>query len=92
MDVKWDRCVDPTKEQKQILDLILLSQLLARVIVAPPEVLLDRVAAYEANNFGSVVMRPCGIMQWSPVDFQVTHGASTRYQVSETAKYASMQL
>ena len=58
MDVKWDRCVDPTKEQKQILDLILLSQLLARVIVAPPEVLLDRVAAYEANNFGSVVMRP----------------------------------
>ena len=58
MDVKWDRCVDPTKEQKQILDLILLSQLLARVIVAPPEVLLDRVAAYEANNFGSVVIRP----------------------------------
>jgi len=58
VDVKWDRCVDPTKEQKQILDLILLSQLLARVIVAPPEVLLDRVAAYEANNFGSVVMRP----------------------------------
>jgi hypothetical protein len=58
VDVKWDRCVDPTKEQKQILDLILLSQLLARVIVAPPEVPLDRVAAYEANNFGSVVMRP----------------------------------
>jgi len=58
VDVNWDRCVDPTKEQKQILDLILLSQLLARVIVAPPEVLLDRVAAYEANNFGSVVMRP----------------------------------
>ena len=58
MDVKWDRCVDPTKEQKQILDLILLRQLLARVIVAPPEVLLDRVAAYEANNFGSVVIRP----------------------------------
>ena len=58
MDVKGDRCVDPTKEQKQILDLILLSQLLARVIVAPPEVLLDRVAAYEANNFGSVVIRP----------------------------------
>jgi hypothetical protein len=58
VDVKWDRCVDPTKEQKQILDLILLSQLLARVIVAPPEVLLDRVAAYEANNFGSVVIRP----------------------------------
>lgn len=60
MDVNWDRCVDPTKEQKQILDLILLSQLLARagVIVAPPEVPLDRVAAYEANNFGSVVMRP----------------------------------
>jgi hypothetical protein len=50
VDVNWDRCVDPTKEQKQILDLILLSQLLARVIVAPPEVLLDRVAAYEANN------------------------------------------
>jgi len=58
VDVKWDRCVDPTKEQKQILDLILLRQLLARVIVAPPEVLLDRVAAYEANNFGSVVIRP----------------------------------
>lgn len=48
MDVKWDRRVDPTKEQKQILDLILLSQLLARVIVAP-RVPLDRVAAYEAT-------------------------------------------
>jgi tripartite-type tricarboxylate transporter receptor subunit TctC len=34
-----------TKEQKQILDLILLSQLLARVIVAPPDVPPERVAA-----------------------------------------------
>jgi hypothetical protein len=58
VDVKCDRCVDTTKEQKQILDLILLSQLLARVIVAPREVPLDRGAAYETNNFGSVVMRP----------------------------------
>ena len=34
-----------TKEQKQILDLILLSQLLARVIVAPPDVPAERVVA-----------------------------------------------
>jgi hypothetical protein len=26
VDVKWDRCVYPPKEQKQVLDLTLLSQ------------------------------------------------------------------
>jgi hypothetical protein len=81
-----------TKEQNPDSRSDSLSQLLERVIVAPQEVPLDRVAAYEANNFGSVVMRPMWHHAMVSVDFQVTHGASRRYRVSETAKCASMQL